>query len=78
MILMIGDMTDKERLRLYRMTVLLPAPEGIYKNDQSLTDEQREKFMSITDFEEAHAYYTYWSANNYTDEFRSILKEMNE
>ena len=58
------------------MTVLLPPPEGIYKNNKSLTDEQKEEFMSITDFDEAHAYYTYWSAKNYTDEFRAMLIDM--
>jgi len=69
-------MTQQDILLQYQMTVLLPPPEGIYKNDQALTDEQKDKFMSITDFDEAHAYYTYWSAKNYTDEFRSILEEM--
>ena len=58
------------------MTVLLPPPEGIYKNDQSLTDEQRKEFMAITDFDEAHTYYTHCSEQNYTEEFRNILQEM--
>ena len=69
-------MTEEDKLRAYRMTTLLPPPEGIYKNDQSLTKEQREAFNKITDISEAHAYYTYWSAKNYTDEFRNILEEM--
>jgi len=69
-------MTQQDLLTSYQMTVLLPPPEGIYNNNKSLTDEQQDKFMSITDFDEAHAYYTYWSAKNYTDEFRSILEEM--
>jgi len=69
-------MTDTERLRIYRMTVLLPPPEGVYKDDKALTDEQRYNFMSITDFDKAHEYYTYWSAKNYTEEFRNILEDM--
>jgi len=69
-------MTQQDLLTSYRMTVLLPPPEGIYKNNKSLTDEQIDKFMSITDFDEAHAYYTYWSEQNYTDEFRSMLLDM--
>ena len=71
-------MTQQDLLTSYRMTVLLPPPEGIYKNNKSLTDEQIDKFMAITDFDEAHAYYTYWSEQNYTDEFRNILKEMDK
>ena len=54
----------------------LPAAEGILKDDQVLTKEQREAFNKITDISEAHAYYTYWSAKNYTDEFRNVIEGM--
>ena len=69
-------MTEQDRLTAYRMYTLIPPPEGIYVNDKVLTKEQRNKFNEITDLSEAHAFYTYWSAKNYTDEFRNILGEM--
>ena len=73
---MIGDMTEQDRLMAYRMTVLLPPPEGIYKDDRTLTDEQRKEFMEIDNLKDAHIYYTLWSSKNYTDEFKNILKEV--
>ena len=69
-------MTEEDRLRAYRMTTLLPPPEGIYKDDQVLTKEQRKKFNEIDNLEDAHTFYTCCSEMNYTDEFRKVLLDM--
>jgi len=56
------------------MMTLLPTQEGVYKDDKPLTDEQRKRFMALNNLDEAHAYYMYWSKQNYTEEFKRILE----
>jgi hypothetical protein len=69
--------TEQELLQTYRMTVLLPPPEGIYKNNRTLADDKMKEFLEIKSIEEANLFYNYWTKQNYTDEFKKLLKEIN-
>ena len=65
-----------EGLITYKMMTLLSPPKGVYKDDKPLTDEQRKRFMAFNNLDDAHAYYSYWSKQNYTDEIRSVLEAL--
>jgi len=69
-------MTNQDLLTSYRMTVLLPPPEGIYKNDRALTKEQMDEFLKIDNIEEAHAFYMKHSEENMLENFREFSESL--